>query len=296
MIRPTRRSLLGAGALVLGARAVRAEPLEPPRVATVGWAGAQTLMALGIQPIALPEIDRYRRLVVEPAPPPDIRELGLRSEPNLELLASLSPDLIITETGTDVATPVLERIAPVETFVAIKPGERPIAVSRRSTIALAERLGRAQAASDYIAGFEQRLDQAAKALAVYRGGPLCIASDLFGNRALVFGKNSLYQDVLDRVGIRNAFHGATSMWGHATVGLDVLAGLAPETRLVILSARVPSVAMLLAFRPLYRALPMLREERVTLLSDVLFFGGLPSADRFARLLADGLMHEGAPRG
>ena len=298
MIRPTRRSLLGAGALLLGTGAGRAQAPRPgtPRVATVGWAGAQTLMALGVQPVALPEIERYRRLVVEPPPPPEVRELGLRSEPNLELLKSLAPDLIVTEAGTDVATPVLERIAPVETFVALEPGRRPIEVSRRATLALADRLGRPEAARAYIDGFEARLERAAARLSGYRGGPLCIASDVFGNRALVFGRNSLYQDVLDRVGIANAFSGATSLWGHATVGLDVLAGLAPDTRLVILSARIPSVAMLLAFRPLYRALPMLREDRVSLLSDVLFFGGLPSADRFARLLAEGLTQEGSPRG
>lgn len=294
--RLSRRALLAGGALALGARAVTAR--EPaPRVATIGWAGAQTLMALGIAPIALPEIERYQRLVVEPQAPPGVQELGLRSEPNLELLRGLSPDLIVTEAGAEIARPMLERIAPVETFVAIRPGERPIDVSRGATLALAARLGRPDAARAYIAGCEGRMAQAAEKLSAYRGGPLCIVSDVFGNRALVFGANSLYQDVLDRLGLRNAFTGATSVWGHATVGLDVLASLAPDTRLVILSGRVPSVELLLAFRPLYRALPMLREDRVTILSDVLFFGGLPSADRLARLLAEGLpLADGTARG
>jgi ferric hydroxamate transport system substrate-binding protein len=94
--------------------------------------------------------------------------------------------------------------------------------------------------------------------------------------------------VLDQVGIKNAFMGATSIYGHATVPLDVLASLDPETRLIALTARVPSIEVLLAFRPLWRALPMMRERRVTLLSDILFFGGLPSAERFARLLSERL--------
>jgi iron complex transport system substrate-binding protein len=257
-------------------------------VIAVGWAGAQALLALGIAPLALPEIERYRSLVVEPAIPPETRELGLRSEPNLELMKLLAPHFIVNEPGVQVSASTLERIAPVVSFNALAPGRKPLDVSRPSTVALAQRLCREDVAKAYLAGWDARMAAAAEKLAAYRGGPLCLVSDIFGNRALVFGANSLYQDVLDRVGIRNAFTGATSIYGHATVGLDVLAAMPADTRLCILSARVPSPQALMAFRPLWRALPMLRENRVTILSDILFYGGLPSADRFARLLAERL--------
>ena len=38
-----------------------------PRVAALGWACAQTILALGMVPLVVPEIERYGRLVVEPA-------------------------------------------------------------------------------------------------------------------------------------------------------------------------------------------------------------------------------------
>ena len=290
----TRRAFAAGGMMSLVGSRVSAA--GEPRVAAVGWAGAQTLLALGVLPLALPEIARYRNLVVEPPVPPEVRELGLRSEPNLELLKFLAPDIIVTEVGSEVAKPLLERIAPVATFTALKSGRKPTEVAREATLALAERLGREDGAKAYLAGYDARLEAAKRTLAGYRGGPLCVVSDIFGNRALVFGGNSLYQDVLDRVGIRNAFSGPTSVWGHATVGLDVIAALEPGTRLVVLTARVPSVQALLAMRPLWRALPFLHEGRVTLLSDILFFGGLPSADRFARLLAERLPMDADARG
>ncbi len=282
----SRRAVLAAGGAGLTGTCAGASP--PLRVAATGWAGAQTLLALGATPIALPEVERYNSLVVEPPTPPDIQELGLRSEPNLELLIELAPDLIITEAGAEVARSVLERIAPVETFSPIKRGRAPTVVAREATVALAARLDQPEAAVRYLAGFDERIEAASRKLGAYDGGPLCLVSDIFGNRALVFGADSLYQDVLDRAGIGNAFAGATSVWGHTTVGLDELAAMPRETRLVILNARMPNMRALLAARPLYRALPMIREDRVTILSDILFYGGLPSADRFARLLAERL--------
>lgn len=291
-LRPSRREILAAGAVLLGTG--RGASASEPRVAAVGWAGAQTLLALGVVPLAVPEIARYRSLVVEPPMPETVTELGLRSEPNLELLKFLSPDLIVTETGSEIARPLLERIAPVESFTPLKEGRLPTDAAREATVALAARLGRS--ADAYLSAHDARMDEAAKKLSGYRGGPLCLVSDIFGNRALVFGGNSLYQGVLDRVGLRNAFTGATSVWGHATVGLDVLAGLDPDTRLVVLTSRVPNVQALLAMRPLWRALPFLREGRVTMLSDILFFGGLPSADRFARLLTERLPMDATARG
>lgn len=283
---PTRRALILSGVAAMAASRTNAS--SPPRVAALGWAGAQTLLALGVAPIALPEIDRYNRLVVEPPALPGIRELGLRSEPNLELLKRLTPDLIVTEAGAEVANSQLERIAPVADFATILAGFQPIEAARRATWALGSRLGAAHAVTAYLDGFDARIDAAAGKLDAYRGGPLCVAGDMFGNRALVFGANSIYQDVLDRIGIRNAYTGPTSAWGHATIGLDAMAAMPADTRLLILSARIADPQALLAIRPLYRALPMIRTDRVTILSDILFYGGLPSADRFARLLAERL--------
>ncbi len=278
---------LGGGMLFSGSAIHASTPADGPRVAALGWACAQTLLAIGAVPCAVPELDRYRRLVVEPALPASVTEAGLRSEPNLELLKALSPDLIVVDISLMAAVPRLKLIAPVEVFMPPVAGRRPLETARQAMIGLSRRIGREAECDAFLARFDTSMAKYQEMLRSYDGGPLYISSEIVRNRALVFGPNSLYQDVLDRFGLKNAFTGATSIWGHATVGLETLATV-PEARFVLLNSRLADLQAMFAARPIMRSLPFLREGRLTVLAEVLFYGGVPSAERFARLLAERL--------
>lgn len=283
----SRREFIAAGALVLtcGPRA-RAASL-PPRVAALGWSCAQTLLALGLVPLAVPEIERYGRLVVEPPIPAQVSEVGLRSEPNLELLRQLAPDLIVIDPSLASARRRLEQIAPVDVFTTLAPGRRPLATSQAATRRLATRLGLEAACESYLAEVETALAGYSTQAAGYRGGPLYLIHEMFRNRALVFGSTSLYQDVLDRFGLRNAWTGPSSLYGHIVIGLEDLANV-PDARLVMINSRAADFERLLRGNPFFSSLPAIRASRLTVLSDVLFYGGVPAAERFARLLAERL--------
>lgn len=290
----SRRELVAAAALLptCGRRARAASP--QPRVAALGWSSAQTLLALGLVPLAVPEIERYGRLVVEPAIPAQVSEIGLRSEPNLELLRQLAPDLIVVDPSLASARARLEQIAPVDIFTTLAPGRRPLATAQESTRQLAARLGLGAACERYLDSFEAALAGYRTQAAGYRGGPLYLIHELFRNRALVFGSTSLYQDVLDRFGLRNAWTGPSSLYGHIVVGLEDLAEV-PDARLVLVNSRAADFERLLRSQPFLRSLPAVRASRLTVLSDVLFYGGVPAAERFARLLADRLPKDGDVR-
>ncbi|MGY3617877.1 ABC transporter substrate-binding protein [Bradyrhizobium sp. USDA 10063] len=299
----SRRAFVAAGiglggALLDRAPLAKAQPAPSravPRVAALGWACAQTLLALGVVPLAIPEIERYGKLVVEPEIPPAVREVGLRSEPNLELLQSLAPDLIIIDPSLAAATPRLKLIAPVEVFTIFKPGGRPLETARNSTIELARRLG-AQAACDaYLARFDAVMDESREGLRDSGSRPLYLVSEIARNRALVFGPNSLYQDVLDQFGLKNAWTGQSGPWGHTSIGLERLAAV-PDARLVLLSSRVADIKALLAVSPVLRTLPFLRSGRLTVLGNQFFYGGVPAALRFARLLAERLPRDAHEQG
>lgn len=282
-----RRSVLAGGlAGLLAPRMLAAAP-GAPRVAALGWASAQTLLALGLEPVAVPEIERYQRLVAEPRLPPTVREAGLRSEPNLELLKDLAPDLIIADESLGAVRGRLETIAPVRTFVVTAHGGHPYERARASTLELGEAIGNRPGAETYLAASEAVIETARTKLAGYRGGPLFLASETRGTWMLTFGRNSIYQDMLDRFGIANAWTGETSVWGHATVGVEKLAAV-PDARLVFLGSQIADFRALVAARPLFRTLPFVREGRITTLSEILFYGGVPSAVRFSRLLAERL--------
>ena len=58
-----------------------------PRIATVDWTIAETLLALGVTPLAVGDVGSYRAWVGEPLLPAAVVDIGQRAQPNRELLA-----------------------------------------------------------------------------------------------------------------------------------------------------------------------------------------------------------------
>ncbi|SEG79129.1 ABC transporter substrate-binding protein [Bosea lathyri] len=284
----SRRALL-AGLAFAAAPAFAGADVPGPRVAVLDWVSGQNLLALGIAPVAMPELERYARLVVEPAVPTQMHELGLRSEPNLELVDRLKPDLVLLAPELEPLRERVARIAPVESFDPNGFGRVDLLDhARRASKALAVRLDADQAFEALARSVDDTLSMAAERLHAYDGRPLYVATIIDGRRLLVFGRNSLFQTVLDRFGIENAWIGATSRFGHVTLTADRLAQR-PEARLLCVgdSSRA-SIGALLA-SPVVTSLSFVRERRIALIPDVLFYGGLPPARRFARLVSHALV-------
>ncbi|TWA70072.1 iron complex transport system substrate-binding protein [Azospirillum brasilense] len=258
------------------------------------WTSAQALLALGIVPRGLPELDRYRRAVVEPAVPDGVPDIGARAEPNLELLDRLAPARFVGDGTLSAVQSRLERIAPVTVHPPFdtrsdgdgEPGGQ-LAFAIASLRGLAAGLGVPEAAERAVARLDRTLAAARDRLSGWEPRPLYILSVLDGRRVLIHGHNSLYQGVLDRLGITNAWTGPSGPYGHATVTMDRLAGR-PDAGLVNIGSEGGRALEALAALPLFAGLPFLREGRVTILPPILFYGGVPAAERFARLLGDGL--------
>lgn len=280
----TRRALLGAAALP--ASSLRAASAGArPAVAALDWVSGQNLLALGIPPVAMPELERYARLVVEPAAPPAVRELGLRSEPNLELVDRLKPELVLLAPELEPIRERVEQIAPTLAFDPNGFGRADLLDHAEQALrALATRLGRLAAFETFAREVELELVAAKLRLSGYDGRPLYLATVIDGRRMLVFGRGSLFQAVLDRFGIENAWSEPTTRFGHVTLTIDKLSQR-PEARLLCIgdSSR-SSIASLLA-SPVVASLPFIRAGRIAQIPDVLFYGGLPPARRFARLVS-----------
>lgn len=92
-----------------------------PRVATVDWTLVETLMSLGVVPVAAAQIKDYQAWVAEPALPESVVDIGLRGQPNRELAASLNLDLILISPLFSAIEPTLSQIAPVQTLTTYNP-------------------------------------------------------------------------------------------------------------------------------------------------------------------------------
>ena len=77
----------------------RAATVDPHRVVALEWLPVELLMALGVQPYGVADIVNYRLWVNEPRLPESVIDVGLRTEPNLELLAQMKPSLLVWSTG-----------------------------------------------------------------------------------------------------------------------------------------------------------------------------------------------------
>jgi len=103
----------------------------------------------------------------------------------------------------------------------------------------------------------------------------------------------MFGDVLQRLGLTNAWSKPTSYAAAAPVPLEALAAV-PEASIVIVSP-IPSDAQgTLAQSPLWQALPAVREGRVSVIASVNPFGALPAARRFARLMTEAFSGNGKP--
>lgn len=285
----SRRRVLGAAAALPLLASSRGISAATGGVCALGWTSAQNLLAIGLVPRGMPELERYARQVVEPAVPETVLDIGARAEPNLELLDRLAPERFVTDGSLTPVRPRLERIAPVTLFESFDTGrsEGQLAYAADALRDLAGTLGAEAAAASYLDGAERALDEAAGRVRGLDRRPLYLVSVLDGRRALVYGRSSVFQDVLDRLGIENAWDGPVGPFGHATVTMDRLAGR-PDAGLVNIGNEGRRALDALASLPLFASLPFLREGRVTVLPAILFYGGVPSALRFARLLSERL--------
>ncbi|EIJ67470.1 hypothetical protein [Pasteurella bettyae] len=61
-----------------------------PAFATLDWTVAETMIALGEEPIAIGNVNSYNKWVVEPELSSSVQDLGIRLQPNPEQLSHLS--------------------------------------------------------------------------------------------------------------------------------------------------------------------------------------------------------------
>lgn len=281
----TRRGfLLGSIAATVLASPARAAG----GVAVIDWGLFETCLALGITPAAATELLQFRQIAVEPAVPESVADIGLRGTPNIELLRLVSPELILISGFYEYQRPVLERIAPVLALPIYEAGKPPYPLAEFSTLAIGERLGRTKEAVAYVAAATKELSELKAKMVPMAGRPMFVISLGDSRHFRAFGADSMFGDVLGRLGLANAWTDATSYSAAAPVGIEALAGVA-DAAIAIVGPVPPEVARTLSENAIWNALPAVREKRVAVLDPINHFGALPSALRFGRLLAQGFV-------
>ncbi|MGQ9364883.1 ABC transporter substrate-binding protein [Azospirillum sp. ST 5-10] len=296
-VRLSRRhalALMAAAALPVPARAAAAATATA-RVAAIDWAALETLLMLGMAPVAATELRQFRRIAIEPELPGGVADLGLRGAPNYEMLRIAAPDLILSSNYYEAQRANLERIAPVLSLPVYLPGEPPYPRAVAAALELGRRLGRENLAAAAVAAAEAEIAGHAGTLRPLAGRPAYVVNFGDPRHVRAFGADSLFGDVLTRLGLHNAWSADTRYAAMAPVGFEVLARV-PEAVVAIVEPTPPEVRWALADSALWNALPMVRGGRVVTLPPVNHFGGLPAARRFARQFTAALTGAGIADG
>lgn len=260
-----------------------------PRIATVDWTIAETLLALGVTPLAVGDVGPYQAWVGEPRLPAGVVDIGLRTQPNRELLAELKPDRILISPLAAPLAPTLSRIAPVST-IALYDGQTDLWQRLHEvTLTLARMVGKTAEGERLLAGLDRDLASMQAGLPADLP-PLLVVQFIDERHVRVFGRHSLFDAVMTRLGLQNGWQEQTNDWGFSVVSIEQFMTL-PTARLVVVDPIPVGVSERLQEPGLWQHLPLVRQAPVLHLPAVWSFGGVLAARRFAGLLSDALLQD-----
>ncbi|MBP6345651.1 iron-siderophore ABC transporter substrate-binding protein [Neisseriaceae bacterium CLB008] len=262
------------------------------RIITSDWTVAETLVALQHPPIGVGDKRAYERWVIEPKLPVSSVDLGLRTQPNIELVLSLQPDYIVNAQWLQQALPNLPSLGQKINLEFYSDKGHSWAQSVAATRTLGTLIKRPQAAEKLIHQTQTQLRQQGLAVAAWRDRPLAVVQFVDARHLRIYGTNSLYGTVLSMMSLNNAWPKVHNAWGAEQIDLTQLAKLPVNTLMVIVAPYPPHLAQQVAQNKLWLRLPFGQPQHTLNLPAVWSFGGLPAMGRFADVLSQRLQAQG----
>lgn len=291
----TRRSLFyGFAALAAGTSSRAAWANAPSAIAATDWAAAETLLALGLVPLAIPDTAVYRQWMATTPLPASVHDLGSRAEPNFEMLAALRPDCILIANWQVNLAAQLGLIAPVHKVTIIDPPQSPLANASRALVEIGSLFSKEEAARQCLAEFDTAQRAAFTSLRD------CANRDVIvgvlhenGRQIYAYGSGSWVHEVILLLGLNNALRAPTSRFGNALIDIAQLAEI-PKAQLLYLDqgSRTRQAEIALAQSTVWNRIPMVQAQQVHRIPVFYPLGGLPSVRRFADILVSVIAQPG----
>ena len=113
-------------------------------------------------------------------------------------------------------------VAPIQMVSIYGESEQPLDRAREATHNLARLVDAAPAADALLEQVDAAMAEARQRLRAYDGRPLYVIGFIDEQHVAVATRGSLFQDVLDQLGLHNAWQGQANCWGAAVVGVESL--------------------------------------------------------------------------
>lgn len=207
-------------------------PATPQRIVVLEWSYVEDLLAVGVQPIGVADIEGYHAWVKIPvALAPDVVDVGTRQAPNLEAIATLAPDLIIAAASRVTESyDELSAIAPTLVFDNYPTDKTHYASMVETFTLLADIVQRQREGEAVLSSMEAKFATARAQLeAAGKGGDEFALAQAFSNdnqaQIRIFTDNALAVQVIAQLGLVNGWTEAPQPYGFSTVSVEALPAL-----------------------------------------------------------------------
>lgn len=131
----------------------------PARVVALEFSFVQALDSLGVEPVGIADDDEPERIEQLLGRPVEYESVGTRLEPNLELVSSLQPDLIIADETRHAA--VYEQLSAIAPTIVLNSWEGSYQDIKDAVVTIAAAIGDEQRGRDVVAAHEAAMTEIA---------------------------------------------------------------------------------------------------------------------------------------
>ena len=241
---------------------------EPRRIVVLEWYLLEQLLAAGVQPVGVADIEGYNEFVSLPLElSPDAADVGTRQEPSVESIAALEPDLILADDGRHEA--IYEQLNDIAPTILVPFDDRSDDVAPMDDLdnrvaLIGDAIGRPDAATESLISMEATIEKQSARLkdAGLEGAPFVIVSWYTNNTdptMRLFSDQHIVGDAVSALGLENQWPHNGEEVGFSTVGFEALATLPPETQFIYVPMDDGEFTKLLETDPILSSLPFVME-------------------------------------
>ncbi|WP_404452379.1 iron-siderophore ABC transporter substrate-binding protein [Virgibacillus necropolis] len=276
----------------------------PKNIVVLEWSYAEDLLALGIQPTGVADLDGYNKWInVEKKLTESVKDVGTRQEPNLEAISRLNPDLIIAvKFRHEEILDSLKDIAPVVTFApyskeATENQYKNMKEEFKKVAKIVDKTEEAELAITDLESFIE--DQKKRVKDAGIEGSKYIATQAYSaqNTPIIrmFTGNSIVSQIMSRLGFENAYESdKLETYGYSEVTVEALQNFQEENLqfLYIVQEDDNIFENQLKGNPVWENLSFVQNGNTHQLpGDTWTFGGILSAHVLTEQLVDSMVKE-----